>query len=253
MAALRLVSELHGGCRSIPNRCGLLRASDVLRIGGSSTAACNNDYSRRLKSSASPAALDRTTESAACPTQRDPLDLSFNDARAAYKSKTTGELLRGYVVLKLSSSNWIVNNHQEVSSSGVLTAACHSFIPRGIAWLLRPFSLRPGFGARWIVTAAAPTVGEDGTQTRVSEGNRAASTIAYRCAGSLAAGKYLSIATRFDYCAHIPTRDGMLCWNAPRCVCREGRMPAVPMIWRRTGCNASLLALRLSALNYRFR
>lgn len=115
MAALRLVSELHGGCRSIPNRCGF-RASDVLRIGGSS-AACSDSGGRRLKSSASPAALDRT-ESAACPPQRDPLDLSFNDARAAYKSKTTGELLRGYIVLKLSSNNWIVNNHQELMRLG---------------------------------------------------------------------------------------------------------------------------------------
>ncbi|KAH8040166.1 hypothetical protein HPB51_009544 [Rhipicephalus microplus] len=110
MAALRLFSELHG--RTIPPRCSFVRCCHVLR------AASSTANGRRLKSSASPAALDRAaseSSSAELPPQRDPLDLSFNDARAAYKSKTTGELIRAFVVLKLSSSNWIVNNHQEVS------------------------------------------------------------------------------------------------------------------------------------------
>ncbi|KAK8788356.1 hypothetical protein V5799_021867, partial [Amblyomma americanum] len=98
MAALRLLCVLQ---RPVPARCGL-----GLRV------ASSPGGSRRPKSSASPAALDRS-ESAELSPQRDPLDLSFNDARAAYKSKTTGELLRAYVVLKLSSSNWIVSHHQE--------------------------------------------------------------------------------------------------------------------------------------------
>ncbi|XP_077511880.1 proline dehydrogenase slgA [Amblyomma americanum] len=103
MAALRLLCVLQ---RPVPARCGL-----GLRV------ASSPGGSRRPKSSASPAALDRS-ESAELSPQRDPLDLSFNDARAAYKSKTTGELLRAYVVLKLSSSNWIVSHHQELLRLG---------------------------------------------------------------------------------------------------------------------------------------
>lgn len=44
--------------------------------------------------------------------------MSFSDARAAYKSKTTWELLRAYIVLKISSSNYIVNNHQQLMRLG---------------------------------------------------------------------------------------------------------------------------------------
>ncbi|KAH6932374.1 hypothetical protein HPB50_005090 [Hyalomma asiaticum] len=104
MAALRLFPS----SRTIPQRCGF--GCHAFRAASSTTNG------RRLKSSASPAALDRTSESTELPPRRDPLDLSFNDARAAYKSKTTGELLRAFVVLKLSSSNWIINNHQELST-----------------------------------------------------------------------------------------------------------------------------------------
>lgn len=118
MAALRLFSEFHSGCRSIPQRCSLLGGGcHVLRIASSPALTVTNGSGRRLKSSASPAALDRAV-STELPPQRDPLDLSFNDARAAYKSKSTGELLRAYIVLKLSSSNWIVNNHQELLRLG---------------------------------------------------------------------------------------------------------------------------------------
>ncbi|KAH7956883.1 hypothetical protein HPB52_013403 [Rhipicephalus sanguineus] len=108
----------------MPPRCGFVRFCHVLRAASSSTTTANG---RRLKSSASPAALDRTAESSSAelPPQRDPLDLSFNDARAAYKSKTTGELIRAFVVLKLSSSNWIVNNHQEVKCSFFGLLCCH--------------------------------------------------------------------------------------------------------------------------------
>uniref|UniRef100_A0A131XHN7 Proline dehydrogenase n=1 Tax=Hyalomma excavatum TaxID=257692 RepID=A0A131XHN7_9ACAR len=106
MAALRLFPS----SRTIPQRCGF--GCHAFRAASSTTNG------RRLKSSASPAALDRTSESTELPPRRDPLDLSFNDARAAYKSKTTGELLRAFVVLKLSSSNWIINNHQELLRLG---------------------------------------------------------------------------------------------------------------------------------------
>lgn len=46
--------------------------------------------------------------------QRDPLDLSFNDPIAAFKSKTTSELVRAYFVYTLCSSEYLVENNMKV-------------------------------------------------------------------------------------------------------------------------------------------
>ncbi|XP_055373872.1 proline dehydrogenase 1, mitochondrial isoform X1 [Condylostylus longicornis] len=58
----------------------------------------------------------RTSSSADKPTQpqRDPLDTSFNDPIAAFKSKTTGELLRGYFVYLLCSNQMLVENNMKL-------------------------------------------------------------------------------------------------------------------------------------------
>lgn len=45
---------------------------------------------------------------------KDPLDLTFNNPHAAFKSKTTGELLRAYVVYILCSSTYLVDNNLKV-------------------------------------------------------------------------------------------------------------------------------------------
>lgn len=45
---------------------------------------------------------------------KDPLDLTFSDTKQAYKSKTTPELIRALVVLKLSSFDFLVNNSTKV-------------------------------------------------------------------------------------------------------------------------------------------
>ncbi|KAK1138053.1 hypothetical protein K0M31_002541 [Melipona bicolor] len=49
------------------------------------------------------------------PRQIDPLDLKFNDPVAAFKSKTTKELLRAYIVYQLCSIEYIVENNMKVS------------------------------------------------------------------------------------------------------------------------------------------
>jgi len=49
--------------------------------------------------------------------RRDVLDFSFNDAHAAYKSKTTWEILRAYIVYTLCSSNYLVENNMKVRST----------------------------------------------------------------------------------------------------------------------------------------
>ena len=52
---------------------------------------------------------------ASAPTPRkDPLDLSFENAEAAFKSKTTWQVLRAYLVFTLCSSNYLVENNMKV-------------------------------------------------------------------------------------------------------------------------------------------
>lgn len=46
---------------------------------------------------------------------KDPLDLTFSDTKQVYKSKTSYELARALVVLKLSSFDFLINNHKKVS------------------------------------------------------------------------------------------------------------------------------------------
>lgn len=48
--------------------------------------------------------------------RKDPLDTSFNDPIAAFKSKTTFELIRGYLVYMICSSETLVENNMKVSS-----------------------------------------------------------------------------------------------------------------------------------------
>lgn len=45
---------------------------------------------------------------------RDPLDVGFDDPNAAFKSKTTFELLRAYVVYLMCSSEFLVENNMKV-------------------------------------------------------------------------------------------------------------------------------------------
>lgn len=58
--------------------------------------------------------------------QRDPLDVSFNDPIAAFKSKTTWELVRAYFVYVMCSSGYLVENNMKVMRA--LTAKIHQMI-----------------------------------------------------------------------------------------------------------------------------
>lgn len=66
------------------------------------------------KSTQAASAIGYETDVDGKSTPRDPLDLSFNDARAAFKSKTTWEVLRAYVVYQLCSSETLVENNMKV-------------------------------------------------------------------------------------------------------------------------------------------
>lgn len=46
--------------------------------------------------------------------QKDELDLTFENAKDAYKSKSTWEIVRAIMVLKLTTSDFLVENNQKV-------------------------------------------------------------------------------------------------------------------------------------------
>ena len=48
------------------------------------------------------------------PKEKPFLDLSFQDSKTAFKSKSNLDLLRGYLVFQLCSINFIVNNQKQV-------------------------------------------------------------------------------------------------------------------------------------------
>ncbi|XP_026473083.1 proline dehydrogenase 1, mitochondrial isoform X1 [Ctenocephalides felis] len=50
--------------------------------------------------------------------QKDPLDISFNDHVAAFKSKKTSELVRAYIVYALCTSEYLVENNMKLMKFG---------------------------------------------------------------------------------------------------------------------------------------
>ncbi|KYM97930.1 Proline dehydrogenase, mitochondrial [Cyphomyrmex costatus] len=56
----------------------------------------------------------RQQQQSAVPRQIDPLDLKFNDPIASFKSKTTMELMRAYVVYQMCSVEYLVENNMKV-------------------------------------------------------------------------------------------------------------------------------------------
>ncbi|RLU17231.1 hypothetical protein DMN91_011300 [Ooceraea biroi] len=81
--SLRLVTQVHGDTRGY----------------ATSAAASATDVKRQ--------------QSSVQPRQIDPLDLKFNDPIAAFKSKTTTELVRAYIVYQMCSIEYIVENNMK--------------------------------------------------------------------------------------------------------------------------------------------
>jgi hypothetical protein len=59
---------------------------------------------------------------------KDPLDLSFSNTKQVYKSKTTFELARALLVLKLSSFDFLIHNHKKVSPCSTSQSPCLTII-----------------------------------------------------------------------------------------------------------------------------
>lgn len=80
----------------------------------------NNDYEQKSSMATVAAAKTSSPSSAVSASEndpkspRDPLDLSFNDPIAAFKSKTTSELIRAYFVYLMCSSEYLVENNMKV-------------------------------------------------------------------------------------------------------------------------------------------
>lgn len=63
----------------------------------------------------------------------DPLDTTFSDPKATFKSKTTGEILRAYIVYTLCSSNYLVENNMQVSGNRSRLSSSHiRFLSRSL-------------------------------------------------------------------------------------------------------------------------
>lgn len=56
--------------------------------------------------------------------RRDPLDLTFANPEAAFKSKTTWEVLRAYIVYQLCSSSYLVDNNMKVCVNMLISSTC---------------------------------------------------------------------------------------------------------------------------------
>ncbi|XP_052126514.1 proline dehydrogenase 1, mitochondrial isoform X9 [Frankliniella occidentalis] len=116
MAFLRLASRwpalskfgvanpsLHG--KSPPLRNGFLPLTTSSAVGKSASAAATTEAFRGGSSQAVGHAPGQ---------RKDVLDSSFDDAHAAYKSKTTWEILRAYIVYTLCSSSYLVENNMKL-------------------------------------------------------------------------------------------------------------------------------------------
>ena len=76
-------------------------------------------FSKRLKStSASVVTADTSVVSEQEKYQKDELDLTFENTKDAYKSKTTWELVRAFMVLKLTTIDYLVENNQRLMKIG---------------------------------------------------------------------------------------------------------------------------------------
>lgn len=75
-------------------------------------------FQKAAKSSAAASAIVQESATSAVGNpqpQKDPLDITFEDAKAAFKSKTNWELIRAYIVYTLCSFDYLVENNMKVS------------------------------------------------------------------------------------------------------------------------------------------
>lgn len=90
-----------------------LRRELSTRFNAAATAKVVDDSSnKRLASNVAASGVQSNKDGTTSP--KDLLDVSFNNATAAFKSKTTWELFRAYIVYLMCSSSFIVDNNLKV-------------------------------------------------------------------------------------------------------------------------------------------
>lgn len=75
---------------------------------------------------------------------RDKLDITFEDSKAAFKSKTTWELIRAYIVYMICSSNYIVENNLKVNVTVHNRNNAATYLIHNLLHPLPPKPLRSG-------------------------------------------------------------------------------------------------------------
>lgn len=103
-------------------RCSVYRKYGFLfdRLENSRLAKINANQIVLKSTAASGTLVQNQAEAIPKQPPRDPLDISFEDAKAAFKSKTNLELIRAYVVYTLCSIESLVTHNMKVSR-GILT------------------------------------------------------------------------------------------------------------------------------------
>lgn len=80
------------------------------------------EEARRYKSTHAPTSIIADGAKSAAASEpapiRDQLDLTFNDARQAFRSKSTWEILRAYIVFKLCAVDYLVENNDRLMNLG---------------------------------------------------------------------------------------------------------------------------------------
>lgn len=98
-------------------RCSVFRKYGLLfdHLQKSSFAEINANQILLKSTAASSSLVQNQAETIQKQTPKDPLDISFEDAKAAFKSKTNLELIRAYVVYTLCSIDSLVTHNMKVS------------------------------------------------------------------------------------------------------------------------------------------
>lgn len=97
-------------------RCSVYRKYGLPfdRLQNSSLAKINANQTVLKSSAASSTLVQNQAETIQKQQPKDPLDISFEDAKAAFKSKTNLELIRAYVVYTLCSIESLVTHNMKV-------------------------------------------------------------------------------------------------------------------------------------------
>lgn len=113
LACHRQFSGSRSPYASTTNQQRLGEGNGTSTVASMSTAATATSPKAAAAAAAAAADASRNPNT---PPPRDPLDVSFNDPIAAFKSKTTWELVRAYFVYIVCSSEYLVENNMKVKT-----------------------------------------------------------------------------------------------------------------------------------------